>query len=193
MKRIAVFCGSRPGARPAYAEAARTLAAELVRSGIGVVYGGGGIGLMGIVADEMLARGGEVIGVIPRQLMEREVGHRMVTDLRVVDSMHERKALMAELADAFIALPGGLGTFEEIFEVWTWAQLGVHRKPCGFLDVEGYYSGLMTFVDRGVEEGFIDPRIRRAAVFESDVAAMLDRFRHYEPPEVARWIARSET
>ena len=146
MKRICVFCGASPGARPEYAEATVELARLLVADGIGVVYGGGGVGLMGVLADAVLAEGGEVIGVIPRALMDREIAHRDVTEMRVVGSMHERKALMAELSEAFVALPGGIGTLEELFEVYTWAQLGLHRKPCALLNVEGYFDGIAEFL-----------------------------------------------
>jgi len=191
--RVCVFCGSNRGARPEYADAARALAASLVRQRIALVYGGGRVGLMGELADAMLAAGGEVIGVIPRNLVLREVGHTGLSDLRVVETMHERKLLMADLSDAFIALPGGLGTLEEIFEIWTWAQLGIHRKPVGFLDVDGYYGPLMSFLDRGVEEQFIRGRHRAMAVVERDPERMLQRFRDYAPPAVEQWIDREKT
>ena len=152
MRSVCVFCGANPGARPAYAEATEELARLLVAQGIGVVYGGGGVGLMGKLADAVLHHGGEITGVIPRPLVDREIGHREVRDLRVVESMHERKALMAELAEAFVALPGGIGTLEELFEVYTWSQLGLHQKPCGLLDVEGYYHGIAAFLDHAVRE-----------------------------------------
>ena len=192
MNRICVFCGSNPGSysgiRPEYAAAARAMASALVRSGLELVYGGGRVGLMGIVADEVLRLGGSAVGVIPRALREREVGHEGLTRLHVVETMHERKAMMADLADAFIALPGGLGTIEEIFEIWTWAQLGMHTKPVGFLDVAGYYAPLMAFLDHAVNEAFIRGEIRRIAIVEENAAALLERFRSYTPPRVLHWI-----
>ena len=193
MQRICVFCGSRPGIRSDYAIAARALGAALVRAGLTLVYGGGRVGIMGVIADEVIARGGEVIGVIPRPLWKREVGHGGVADLRVVESMHERKALFAELSDGFVALPGGIGTLEEIFEVWTWSQLGVHSKPVGFLDVGGYYGPLFEFLDQGVAEGFIDSRTRNTLIVEREPEALLARFAAYRPPDVRQWIEREET
>lgn len=191
--KICVFCGSSPGARDDYANAARALAATFVRNDVSLVYGGGSVGLMGILADEVLRLGGRVTGVIPRTLWDREVGHRSLTELHIVDTMHERKQLMADLADAFIALPGGLGTFEEIFEIWTWAQLGVHAKPVGFLDVAGYYAPLMEFLDRAVDEQFVRAETRRIAIVESEPELLLRRFKEYRPPAVAKWIDREET
>jgi hypothetical protein len=193
MQRICVFCGSNRGARAEYADAARSVAASLVRNDLTLVYGGGRVGLMGVVADEVLRLGGRAIGVIPRPLWDREVGHANLTEVRIVETMHERKATMADLSDGFIALPGGLGTLEEIFEIWTWAQLGMHSKPCGFLDVAGYYTPLMQFLDRAVAEAFIRPDMRAAAIVESDPDRMLTRFREYVPPAVQRWIHRDET
>jgi len=190
---VCVFCGSNPGAHDDYADAARELAAALVRDGSSLVYGGGSVGLMGILADEVLRLGGRVTGVIPRTLWEREVGHRSLTELHIVETMHQRKRLMADLSDAFIALPGGLGTLEEIFEIWTWAQLGMHEKPVGFLDVRGYYAPLMTFLDGAVEERFVREEIRRIAIVESQPEALLRRFTEYRPPAVAKWIDREET
>ena len=193
MKRIAVFCGSNHGARPEYTDVARDLGWLLVREGITLVYGGGSVGLMGEIADAALAAGGEVIGVIPRPLWDREVGHRGLTDLRIVESMHERKALIAELSDGFLALPGGIGTFEEIFEIWTWAQLGMHRKPLGFLDVAGYYAPMAAFLDRAVVEGFLRAEQRAVAMFERDPEALLRRFAAYTPPNVKKWIDDART
>jgi len=193
MKRVCVFCGSNAGAREEYADAAREMAAVLASRDLGLVYGGGRVGLMGILADEMIRRGGEVIGVIPRMLSEREVGHGGLSRLHIVETMHERKALMADLADAFIALPGGLGTFEEIFEIWTWAQLGSHRKPVGFLDVRGFYAPLFQFLDLAVEERFLAPRFREIAIVDQNAERLLDRFAEYEPPDVARWIDHART
>jgi len=193
VKRIAVFCGSSHGARPAYTAAARALGELLTRERIAVVYGGGSVGLMGELADAALAAGGEVVGVIPRPLWDREVGHRGLTDLRIVESMHERKMLISSLSDAYIALPGGLGTFEEIFEVWTWAQLGMHQKPLGFLNVDDYFTSLATFLDHASGEGFIRTEQRNVAIFESDPATMLQRFASYTPPVVRKWIDDSRT
>jgi uncharacterized protein (TIGR00730 family) len=175
IRSVCVFCGSNVGAAPRYAEAARAFGALLAREGLTLVYGGGHVGLMGIAADAALAAGGKVTGVIPRALWDREVGHRGLTELHIVESMHERKAMMASLSDAFVALPGGLGTLEEIFEVWTWAQLGIHAKPLGFLDVAGFYTPLMAFLDRGVTEGFIRPRFREMALVDDDAEALLRR------------------
>jgi uncharacterized protein (TIGR00730 family) len=194
MRRICVFCGASPGARPEYAEATTELARLLVADGIGVVYGGGGVGLMGVLADAVLDAGGEIIGVIPRALVDREIAHRDVSDMRVVGSMHERKALMAELADAFIALPGGLGTLEELFEVYTWAQLGLHRKPCALLNVEGYYDAVAGFLTHAVEEGFLRKEHREMLMVESVPRALLERLREFEPEAVLpKWIDRRET
>ncbi|MDT0632417.1 TIGR00730 family Rossman fold protein [Rubrivirga sp. S365] len=181
IRRVCVYCGSRPGARLAYAEAARSLGTLLAEAGIGLVTGGGRVGLMGVVADAVLAAGGEAVGVIPHALAEREVGHDGLTALHVVASMHERKATMADLADAFVALPGGLGTLEEIAEMLTWAQLGLHDKPCGLLDVEGYYAPLVAFVDHAVGEGFVGAEHRAALVVEAEPAALLDRLRSAPP------------
>jgi uncharacterized protein (TIGR00730 family) len=190
MRRVCVFCGSSLGARPVYAEAAATLGRLIAESGLGLVYGGGNVGLMGIAANAALAAGGEVIGVIPEALMRMEVGHVDLTELHVVASMHERKARMADFADAFIALPGGIGTMEELFEVWTWGQLGLHPKPLGFLDVAGYYGHLHTFLDHMVAEGFLRERHRAMVAVESDAATLLARFRAYHPPETVRVIDR---
>jgi uncharacterized protein (TIGR00730 family) len=194
VQRICVFCGSSPGARPEYGDAAERLARLLVAEGIGLVYGGGAVGLMGRLADAVLSDGGEAIGVIPEALVAREIGHRGLSDLRVVGSMHERKALMAELADAFVALPGGLGTVEELFEVYTWSQLGLHRKPCALLDVDGYYDGIARFLDHAVEERFLRPEHRELLIVERDPRALLDRLRRFEPEAVTpKWIDREET
>lgn len=191
MHRICVFCGSSPGLRPSYTEAAIQLGRTLAESGIGLVYGGARVGLMGTLADTVLALGGEVIGVIPRSLQDREIAHTGLTDLRLTESMHERKALMAELADAFVALPGGMGTLEEFFEVLTWAQLGMHQKPCGLLDVDGYYTPLLSFLDRMVEEQFLRPEHRAMILSEPQAGALLARFAGYQPPTVAKWIDQS--
>ena len=193
MKRICVFCGSNRGGRAGYVTATRELAAALVREKLSLVYGGGKVGLMGELANEVLRLGGEAIGVIPRSLVEREVGHDGLTDLRVVETMHERKAMMADLADGFVALPGGLGTLEEIFEVWTWAQLGMHAKPVAFLDVGGYYELLGEFLDQATREGFVRRPHRAIAIIEREPAELLKKMRAYTPPSVEKWLDRDET
>ena len=181
-RRICVFCGSSPGARAVYAEAARELGRLLAASGIGLVYGGGSLGLMGVVADTVLDSAGEVIGVIPQALATREQANHKLSDLRVVASMHERKALMAELSDAFIAMPGGYGTFEELFEVITWAQLGLHRKPIGVLNVGGYFDAFRDLIDHAIGEGFIHPDFRRLVLVHSDPPGLLQAMGYYAPP-----------
>ena len=188
IRRLAVFCGSNPGARPDYVAAARSLGTLLCGRGIGVVYGGSSVGLMAALADTMLDDLGDIIGVIPRMLVEREVANKELTDLRIVESMHERKAMMAELADGFIALPGGIGTLEEFFEIWTWAQLGMHEKPCGLLNVAGYFDPLLEFLDRAVAEKFVRDVHRKMVIVESDPATLLSRFEAYVPPRVVKWI-----
>jgi uncharacterized protein (TIGR00730 family) len=188
IQRLAVFCGSNPGARPEYVEAARSLGRLLCQRGIGIVYGGSSVGLMAALAESMLDDLGDVIGVIPRMLVEREVANRALTDLRIVGSMHERKALMAQLADGFIALPGGIGTLEEFFEMWTWAQLGMHDKPCGLLNVAGYFDPLLEFLDRAVAEKFVRDVHRKMVIVESDPGELLSRFEVYDPPRVVKWI-----
>ena len=193
IRRVCVFCGSNPGNDPAFVEAAQELGRLFAREGIARVYGGGSVGLMGKLADAVLESGGEVIGVIPHALWAREVGHRGLTDLRIVDTMHERKAMMADLADAFVALPGGLGTLEEIFEIWTWAQLGLHQKPVGFLDVNGFYTPLMDFLDRAVRARFVRDEHRAIALLARDPEALLRRFDSWQPPRVQKWITREET
>jgi hypoxanthine phosphoribosyltransferase len=192
--RLCVFCGSSPGARPAYGEAAEELGRLLVAQGIGLVYGGGAVGLMGRLADAVLAEGGEAIGVLPEALVAKEIGHPGLPDLRVVGSMHERKALMADLADGFVALPGGLGTVEELFEVYTWAQLGLDRKPCALLDVEGYYEGIANFLAHAVEERFLRDDHRSMLIVERTPSALLERLKRYEPEAVVpKWIDREQT
>ena len=188
IRRLAVFCGSNPGARPDYVQAARSFGKLLASRGVGIVYGGSNVGLMQALADAMLDELGDIIGVIPRMLVEREVANKALTDLRIVDSMHDRKALMAELADGFVALPGGIGTLEEFFEIWTWAQLGVHDKPCGLLNVAGYFDPLLEFLDRAVAEKFVREVHRKMVIVESDPATLLSRFESYEPPRVVKWI-----
>ena len=194
MNRVCVFCGSSPGARPAYAETTVELARALASEGIGVVYGGAHVGLMGVLADTVLAAGGEVIGVIPQALVDKEIAHGGLSDLRVVASMHERKALMAELSDAFIALPGGLGTLDELFEVWTWAQLGMHMKPSALLDVEGYYAELTAFLDRSVQERFVREQNRAMLLVDDDPVELIGRLRDYDPDAMQpKWIDRTDT
>jgi uncharacterized protein (TIGR00730 family) len=188
IRRLAIFCGSNPGVRPDYVEAACSLGSLLAQRGIGVVYGGSNVGLMAALADAMADALGDVIGVIPRMLVDREVANTTLSDLRIVDSMHQRKAMMAELADGFIALPGGIGTLEEFFETWTWAQLGMHAKPCGLLNVAGYFDPLLEFLDHAVTERFVRDVHRAMVVVESDPAALLARFESYEPPRVVKWI-----
>lgn len=193
MKRICVYCGSSPGNNPAYAEAARRLGALLVEQSIGLVYGGAAVGIMGAIANEVLARGGEAIGIIPEALAVKEVAHTGLTEQRVVASMHERKAMMAELSDGFVALPGGWGTIEEIFEILTWAQLGFHDKPCGLLNVAGYYDGLFTFLEHAIDEGFVRPVYRDILILEDAPEDLLQRFAGYRAPKIHKWISSAET
>jgi len=193
VNRVCVFCGSNRGERPEYAGAARDLGALLAERGIGLVYGGGRVGLMGVLADAALRAGGQVIGVMPESLMAWEVGHAGVTELQVVGSMHERKARMADLADAFIALPGGFGTFEEFCEVLTWSQLGLHRKACGLLNVAGYYDPLVGLFDRAVDEGFVRREHRALVIEDQDPAALLQALARWTPPALEKWIGRDET
>jgi uncharacterized protein (TIGR00730 family) len=192
MKRICVFCGSSPGVRPVYAEAARELGQLLVATGIDLVYGGASVGLMGILARTVLDGGGRVTGVIPRMLVEREVALTSLNDLRVVESMHERKALMAELSDGFIALPGGIGTVEEFVEVLTWSQLGIHGKPCGLLNSAGYYNRLLGFFEHMTEEGFIRPECCGTVLADQDPAVLLARMKQYRSPghDKAAWALK---
>jgi uncharacterized protein (TIGR00730 family) len=190
--RYCVFSGSSEGVRPEYAEAAREMGRLFVREGIGLVYGGASIGLMGAISDAVIDAGGEVIGVIPRDLMEKELAHKRLSDLRVTSSMHERKALMAELSDGFIALPGGIGTFEEMFEIWTWAQLGYHTKPLGVLNTAGFYDSLAAFLDRVVTEGFLKAKHRGILLCENGPEKLLRAMSRYVPPTGAKWI-RSES
>jgi hypothetical protein len=193
IRKLAVFCGSSPGARPSYLEGARAFGKLLAERGIGVVYGGSNVGLMAAIANEVTDNLGEVIGVIPHALVQREVANTSLADLRIVGSMHERKALMVELCDGFVALPGGIGTLEEFFEVWTWAQLGMHDKPCGLLNIAGYFDPLLAFVDRAVDEKFVRPVHRSMVIVEEDAERLLDRFADYEPPRVAKWINAATT
>jgi uncharacterized protein (TIGR00730 family) len=190
MQRICVYAGSNPGHDPAYAETAAELARLLVGRGMGVVYGGGKVGLMGVLADAALEAGGEVIGVIPQDLIDHEVGHQGLTELRVVSSMHERKALMAELSDGFMALPGGAGTLEELIEIYTWSQLGLHRKPMGVINVSGYYDGLAGLLDHAVAEGFLREQHRSAMHFTDTPEQLLDAFEGWEPGHLSKWMDR---
>jgi uncharacterized protein (TIGR00730 family) len=193
MKRICVYCGSSSGARQSYTDAAQALGKSLVQRGLGLVYGGSNVGLMATLADTVLSQGGEVIGVIPEPLVAKEVAHRGLTDLRIVHSMHERKALMAELADAFIAMPGGFGTLEEFSEIVTWIQLGLHRKPCGLLNVEGYYDGLLAFLNHAVAEGFIHADYRAIVLTEAEPDGLVEKILSTAVPHLRKWIDRDET
>jgi hypothetical protein len=192
VRRVCVFCGSSPGRDPRYAEAAAALAQGLSARGLGVVFGGGSVGLMGVLADHALAAGVPVTGVIPHGLAARELAHRGVADMRVVPTMHARKALMAELADGFVALPGGIGTFEELFEIVTWGQLGIHRKPVGVLNVGGYYDPLVALLDHAVAEGFVTAENRRLVTVDSSPERLLDRMAAHEPPPAPSWITPEE-
>ncbi len=190
LRAVCVFCGSSFGARPAYASAARAVGRLLAERGIALVYGGSNVGLMGVAADACLAAGGKVIGVIPRHLAAREVAHTGLTELRVVASMHQRKALMADLADAFLALPGGFGTFDELFETLSWSQLGLQRKPSGVLNGEGYFDATLQLVDRAVAEGFVRPEHRALLVADNDPASLLDRLARYEAPTLDKFATQ---
>jgi uncharacterized protein (TIGR00730 family) len=190
LKRLCVFCGSSFGVNPAYVKAARDLGNVIAKRNICLVYGGARVGLMGEIASTVIRAKGEVIGVIPKDLVHKEVAHSGLSELCIVESMHERKALMAELSDGFIALPGGFGTIEEIFEVITWAQLSFHDKPCGFLNINGYYDHLIKFLDHSVKENFIVPEHRAMIIIDDDPESLLDKFSKYEPPRIdkAKWI-----
>ena len=193
MRRVCVYAGSNPGSHRHYADSARALATTLAERGIGLVYGGGKVGLMGVLADTMLDARGEAIGVMPQALIDREIGHRGLTELRVVDSMHARKALMAELSDAFVAVPGGIGTLEELIEVYTWSQLGIHDKACGVLNVRGYYAHLVALLDHAVAEGFLRPQHRAVLSVADEPAALLDRLAAFEPPAIGKWLELEES
>jgi uncharacterized protein (TIGR00730 family) len=193
VQRVCVYAGSSTGARPEYADAAAGLARAIVGRGLGVVFGGADVGLMKVVADTAMSAGGEVTGVMPDALVAREIGHRGLSELRVVGSMHERKALMEQLSDAFVALPGGFGTIEEIIEIATWSQLGLHTKPLGLLDVEGYYESFVRFFDHAVESGFVRPQHRAVLLVHDDPEALLDAFAAWRPVSVPKWIDRDQT
>jgi uncharacterized protein (TIGR00730 family) len=192
-RRLCVFCGSRSGVRPEYAAAARELGRRMAEQRIELVFGGGKVGLMGVLADSVLKHGGSAIGIIPRGLLEREVGHTGLTRLEVVQTMHERKARMAELSDGFVALPGGYGTFEELCEVVTWAQLGIHEKPCVLVDVAGYWQPLMAQIDVGVREGFVDPSMRSLLTSASTLDQLFQQLESFQPEPVQRWMGISES
>ena len=193
MRRVCVYAGSNPGSDPAYAAAARTLATLMAERELGLVYGGGKVGLMGVLADTILERGGEAIGVMPQGLIDREIGHPNLTELKVVDSMHERKATMAELADGFVAVPGGIGTLEELIEVYTWSQLGIHDKGCGLLNTRGYYDGLVAFLDHAVDEAFLRPQHRASLLVDEDPGGLLDALETFERPTVGKWLELDQT
>lgn len=187
-----MFCGSNTGRRPAYKEAARAVGELLARRAITLVYGGGKVGLMGVVADACLASGGQVIGVIPRLLQEKELAHKGLTRMHVVGTMHERKALMADLADAFLALPGGFGTWDEFCEVFTWSQLGIQSKACALLNVEGYYDALLALADRATEDGFLRAEHRELLLVDGNAERLLDRMQRFEFPDVPKWVGKAE-
>lgn len=193
LKSVCVYCGASPGRLDAYADSARALGKVLVDRDIRLIYGGASIGVMGIVADAVLDAGGQVIGVIPEPLARKEVAHTRLTEIHLTRSMHERKSLMAEMSDAFIALPGGLGTLEELFEIWTWTQLGIHAKPCGLLNVEGYFDKLIGFLDHATEEQFVKQLHRSMLLVETNPDKLLDRFSNYEAPVIGTWMGIEET
>ncbi len=192
MNTVCVFCGSREGLRPSYTAAARRMGAMIARRGLRLVYGGGRVGLMGVLADAALGEGGEVVGVIPEALVARELVHASLTQLHVVGSMHERKALMADLSDGFVTLPGGYGTLEEFLEVLSWGQLSIHEKPCALLDVDGYYAPLASLFDKAVAEGFVSPYHRSLVLSGEDPELLLDCMESYTPLETKKWIKPEE-
>jgi uncharacterized protein (TIGR00730 family) len=192
MKSVCVYCGSSIGAQPIYAQAAQGFARALVEAGCSLVYGGGRVGLMGVIADEVLAAGGRVVGVIPELLLNKEVGHRGLTELHVVPDMHQRKRMMADLSDAFVALPGGVGTLEELFEVYTWAQLGYHNKAIGLYDIGGYYGPLLSMLEHTVRKGFMQQAYLDILQIDSDAPALLDKLRRYHPPGRDKWASQRE-
>jgi uncharacterized protein (TIGR00730 family) len=191
IKSLCVYCGSSPGATPAYAQAARGLARAMVEQNISLVYGGGNVGLMGIIADEMMRLGGQATGVIPQALLKKELGHNGLTQLHIVKDMHERKAMMADLSDGFIAMPGGIGTLEELFEVFTWAQLGFHQKPIGLLNVEGFYDGLLQFIRHMVSQRFVKDEQAALLMAEAQAEDLLQRFKSFVPNHVPKWLDRN--
>ena len=191
IRSLCLYCGSSPGANPLYAQAAHDFGGTLARRGIGLVYGGGSVGLMGVAADACLAAGGKVIGVIPQLLMDKEVGHKGLTEMHVVANMHERKAMMTELADGFIALPGGYGTMDELFEALTWLQLGYHAKPVGLLNVNGFYDHLIAFLDHARDERYLRPMHRESLSVDADLDALIDKMRAAEAPDTSKWLDRA--
>ncbi|SFA70437.1 hypothetical protein SAMN04515620_101194 [Collimonas sp. OK607] len=191
MKSLCIYCGSSPGATPVYAQAARELAKAMVEQNIALVYGGGNVGLMGIIADEVMRLGGQATGVIPEALLKKELGHNGLTQLHIVKDMHERKAMMADLSDGFIAMPGGVGTLEELFEVFTWAQLGFHQKPIGLLNVDGFYDGLLQFIQHMVSQRFLKGEQAEILIAEAQPADLLQRFRSFVPHHVPKWLDRN--
>lgn len=193
MKRICVFCGSNPGVNPVYMKTAEKTGRFLAENKIELVFGGGRVGLMGKIADTVMANNGKVIGIIPRSLAEKEVAHGGLTELLIVKSMHERKALMEEMSDGFIALPGGFGTFEELCEIITWAQLGIHDKPCGFLNINGYYDSLIELFDKATNEAFIRPEHRKLVLIENKIEDLYELMKNYEPPFIEKWISDEQT
>ncbi|MCD9188106.1 MAG: TIGR00730 family Rossman fold protein [Pyrinomonadaceae bacterium] len=193
MKRICVFCGSNPGIDPIYPETAEKVGKFLVSENIELVYGGGRVGLMGKIADTVMQNGGKVIGVIPHDLSEKEVAHQNLTELHIVDSMHERKAMMAELADGFIALPGGVGTFEEFCEIVTWAQLGIHTKPCALMNVGGFYDPFIAMLDHSMNQGFIRPEHRALVLVESEIGKLFQLMKAFRPPIIEKWLHKEST
>jgi hypothetical protein len=193
IRSVCIFCGSSLGSDPAFAEGARAMGREIAQRGLTLVYGGGSVGLMGVVADAALEAGGAVHGVIPHSLETKEVGHKGLTRKDVVATMHERKARMAELSDAFIAMPGGIGTYEEIFEVWTWAQLGIHHKPLGFYNIEGFYDRLLAFLDQATEQAYLRPQHRHMALVGETPGALLDQMAQFVPTATPKWLSPAET
>ncbi|SFI10889.1 hypothetical protein SAMN04515618_11095 [Collimonas sp. OK307] len=191
MKSLCIYCGSSPGATPVYAQAARGLAQAMVEQDIALVYGGGNVGLMGIIADEVMRLGGQATGVIPEALLKKELGHKGLTQLHIVKDMHERKATMADLSDGFIAMPGGVGTLEELFEVFTWAQLGFHQKPIGLLNVDGFYDGLLQFIQHMVSQRFLKGEQAEILIAEAQPVDLLQRFRSFVPQHVPKWLDRN--
>ena len=189
---ICIYCGSSSGRHETYDSAANALAEALVSRNIKLVYGGADIGLMGVVANQVLKLGGEVIGVIPKALALKEVAHKHLTQLHITESMHERKMMMAELSDGFIALPGGIGTLEELFEIWTWAQLGFHNKPCGLLNINGYYDSLIGFLDHVLAEQFVKKEHHAMLLVETNPNTLLDRYSNYQPPAIRHWVSKDE-
>ena len=192
MKRICVYCGSSYGKLPAYTEAAKALGHAMTEQGIGLVYGGASVGIMGVIADAVLEGGGEVLGVIPQAIADKEIAHTGLTELKVVANMHERKAMMAEDSDGFIALPGGLGTMEELFEVWTWAQLGFHQKPCGLMNIAGYYDHLTAFIEHAVDQEYVKSAHQQALLVAKDPKDMLEQMANYKATPGGKWIGRDD-